>query len=89
MGYKQRARATRCRQTFLIATDCFWPISAGQGAPIARVRSDANDWASRMQMAGQVECNSSVKVGIKVRTHLDYWNSISFENTVEPKRYTV
>ncbi len=37
-----------------------------------------------MQLAGQVECNSLVKVGIKARMYLDYCDSISFENTVEP-----
>ncbi len=28
-------------------------------------------------------------VGMEARMNLDHWNSISFENTVVPKRYTV
>lgn len=28
-------------------------------------------------------------VGREARMHLDHWNSISFENTVVPKRYKV
>jgi hypothetical protein len=45
----------------VVVIDRFWPIFAGQGALIALVRSDANNWASRMQMAGQLECKRVVK----------------------------
>lgn len=31
-----------------------WPISAGQSHPNLLVKSNANDWLSRMQMGGQV-----------------------------------
>lgn len=34
----------------------FWPITAGQDASSELGRSEAINWASRMQMAGQLRC---------------------------------
>ena len=39
----------------------FGPISAGQGPPRGLVKTHANNWSSRMQMAGQWQCKRVVK----------------------------
>jgi len=43
------------------ATGSYGSTSAGQGALRALVKSDANNWSSRMQMTGQWQCKRVVK----------------------------
>ena len=48
-------------QTHAFLLRKLWPISAGQGPPRGLVRTHANNWSSRMQMAGQWQCKRVIK----------------------------